>query len=68
MEIDGDYGLVEAKDACAYSFRFGSLTGSDLIALVEADAEKLKDLKTSLLNMSEKTFDKCPVQSVNVQK
>lgn len=54
FELDTDHGLVEANQACAYSFRYSSVVGEGPIRVLEDPGEKEKGLNCIMGHMSGK--------------
>lgn len=54
FEMDANYKLKEAEQACGYSARFQSIIGSGEISFIESQAEKIHALKQIMFHSTNK--------------
>ena len=54
FEIDGNYALLEGKEACDFSAAFQSIIGSGHLILVEDNEEKIKGLNAIMKQTTNK--------------
>lgn len=66
VEMDCEYGLIEAEKACGYGFHYASLMGTASVSVVSSEEEKITGLKALMWQQTGKEFEITPAMAAGV--